>query len=71
MCLLVPGRIVKINEDTVTVDYEVEQRIAKVVEGTVSIGDYVLVQGGIIIEKVQEKEAKAALKLYAEALKNS
>ncbi|HLD86731.1 MAG TPA: HypC/HybG/HupF family hydrogenase formation chaperone [Candidatus Nanoarchaeia archaeon] len=64
MCLAVPGRIVKIAGDIATVDYDIEKREGKIIEGEYGKGDYVLVQGGIVIEKVEEREAREALEMY-------
>jgi hydrogenase expression/formation protein HypC len=64
MCLAIPGRVVKVDEKkgTATVDYEAEQREAgTVLIPDLKVGDYVLVQARMIVLKVPEKEAKAAL----------
>ncbi|MFH1316218.1 MAG: HypC/HybG/HupF family hydrogenase formation chaperone [Candidatus Woesearchaeota archaeon] len=68
MCLLVPGKIVKIGGDTAIIDYGVEQRAGKIVEKGFELGDYVLVQGGIVMVKVDEKEALESLELYKKAV---
>lgn len=65
MCLAVPGRIVKIDKDAVTVDYSVEQRKGRLIERKYKVGDYVIIQGGIVIQKVPKKEAEASLRLFA------
>ncbi len=62
MCLMVPGKISKIERDTVIVNYGSEKRKAKIIDKGYKKGDYVLVQGGIVVEKVPEQEAKEALK---------
>ena len=69
MCLTVPGRIVRIDNDTATIDYRVETRKGKIVDKGFKIGDYVIVQGGIVIQKVRRKEAIDSLKLYNKAIK--
>jgi len=58
MCLAVPGKIIAIVKDMATIDYESEKREAKIVEEGYSIGDYVIVQGKIIIQKVPLKEVE-------------
>ena len=58
MCLAFPGKIVKIKDDMATVDYEAEKRVARLVEKKYKIGDYVIVQGRIVIEKVPKKDAE-------------
>ncbi|MFH1133420.1 MAG: HypC/HybG/HupF family hydrogenase formation chaperone [Nanoarchaeota archaeon] len=67
MCLAVPGRVVKVQEDAVVVDYGSEQRVGRLIEGEVAVGDFVLIQGGIIVEKVDPGEAREALRLYQQA----
>ncbi len=71
MCLSVPGKIVAIKGDEATVDYVVERRKGKLLEDGYSVGEYVNIQGGFVVAKVEAKEAKAALKLYAAATKDA
>ncbi len=65
MCLAIPGRIVEIKAGKAVVDYDGQLRSANVIEGKYKPGDYVIVQGKIIIEKVpkaQIRKWKAFLK---------
>ena len=66
MCLAVPGKIKSVNDGNAVVDYGVQQRTAAVVDGSFKKGDYVIVQGGVVVMKIPEKEAVAALKNYSE-----
>ncbi|MFH1173715.1 MAG: HypC/HybG/HupF family hydrogenase formation chaperone [archaeon] len=68
MCLLVPGKIISIDEDIATVDYGIETREAKLLDDSFTIGDYVLVQGKIAVMKVPEEEAEESLRAYQEVL---
>ena len=68
MCLLVPGKIISIVDALATIDYGTEQRTGVIVEGDYAVGDYVLIQGGIILQKVPGKEAERSLNLYREAI---
>jgi hydrogenase assembly chaperone HypC/HupF len=68
MCLSVPGKITKIVKDLATVDYGSEMRSGKIVEGNFCVGDYVIIQGGIIVMKVPEDEAKESLAMYQKAV---
>ena len=70
MCLAVPGKIVEIKEDVAIVDYDIEKRKGKIISEGFSVGDYVLVQGGIVVEKIPEDEAKRALELYKKSVKD-
>ncbi len=69
MCLSVPGKIIKIKKDIAVVDYGIEKRKGKIIEKNYSKGDFVIIQGGIVVQKVEKKEAEEALKLYKEAVK--
>ncbi len=67
MCLAVPGKIIEIKGDEATVDYELEKRVGKIVDGEYAVGDYVIIQAGFVIGKVEEAEAKEALEMYKKA----
>ncbi len=67
MCLAVPGRIIGIKNGTATVDYDVEKRKGRIISDGFSVGDYVLVQGGVVVEKIDAAEAKQALAMYKKA----
>jgi len=68
MCLAIPGKVIKVEGDTATVDYQVEQREASLaLIPDVKVGDYVLVQARIIVEIIPDEEAKDALAAIKEA----
>ena len=62
MCLAIPGKIVKINGDTATIEYPGQTREAKIIDGEYNIGDYVFVSAQIIVQKLTEEEALESLK---------
>ena len=64
MCLAIPGKIVLIKDDVAEVDYIKEKRTGRIVEGNYKVGDYVLVQGGLVIEKIPEKQARKWLEVF-------
>ncbi len=64
MCLAVPGRIKKIEGKKVLLDYPGEKRFALSGGEPVKIGDYVMVQMGIVVKILSQKEAKAAIKAW-------
>jgi len=69
MCLAVPGKIIKIENDEAIVDYEIAQRKGMIIDDEVyQEGDYVIIQGGFVVQKIDTQEAKRALQLYKEAL---
>jgi hydrogenase expression/formation protein HypC len=61
MCLAVPGKIVEIDGEDVTIDYRAEKRKAKAVGLDVKKGDYVIVSAGFVVTKVEKEEAERAL----------
>lgn len=66
MCLAIPGKIISIKENIAIIDYGSEKREAMIVLGNFSKGDYVIVQGKIVIEKVPFKQVEAWLNLLKE-----
>ena len=64
MCLAIPGKIIRIKDDVALVDYGSEKRQGKIVDGEYSIGDYVIIQGGLVIEKIPEKQAMDWLEAF-------
>lgn len=63
MCLTIPGKIIKIEGDIATLDYGSEQRQAKIIDGDYKIGDCVLVQAKIVVEKVSDEQMKGWLQI--------
>lgn len=66
MCLAIPGKIISIENKTATVDYGSEQRQASIVVGDFAVGDFVVVQGRIVVEKVPPEQVQQWLDLLAE-----
>jgi biotin synthase len=66
MCYAIPGKVVSIDEKTVTVDYFGEYRKAINEIDLLKIGDYIFAQGGYVIEIVPEPEALAILSVWKE-----
>ena len=62
MCLAIPGKIIKIEDNDATIEYPGENRVAKIVDGDFKVGDYVFVSAQIVVQKLSEKEALASLK---------
>jgi hydrogenase maturation factor len=58
MCLAIPGKIIEKENNKVKVDYGTEVREATILEGVFKLGDYVIVQGHIVIEKVPLRQVK-------------
>ena len=70
MCIALPGKIIEINGDEAIVDYEAEKRVAKLIDKNYEVGDYVFVQGKIVIQKIPEKDALKALHEWKKILEN-
>ncbi|MFC1742199.1 HypC/HybG/HupF family hydrogenase formation chaperone [Nanoarchaeota archaeon] len=59
-----PGKIVKIEDDMVTLEYPGENRKAKIIEGDYKVGEYVFVTAQIVVMKIPEKEALQSLEAW-------
>jgi hydrogenase expression/formation protein HypC len=73
MCLSIPSKVVKIDTEfnIATVDTMGVQRTASLElmeEGSVVIGDYVLLHIGFIMNKIDEEDAMESLRVYREIL---
>jgi hydrogenase assembly chaperone HypC/HupF len=66
MCLAIPGRVVDIKKDDITVEYPGENRTAKNIGLEIKKGDYVLVQAKMIVQKIPKDEAIECLKAWKE-----
>lgn len=67
MCLAVPAKVISINQSTARIDMQgnrSEVDISMVPE--VKPGDYVIVHAGLAIQRYDEEEALATLKLFDE-----
>lgn len=66
MCYAIPGRVLEINSNTITVEYFGERRRVRNDFYELSVGDYVYAQGGFVINKVTPTEAEDSLKVWKE-----
>ncbi|MCM8830663.1 MAG: HypC/HybG/HupF family hydrogenase formation chaperone [Candidatus Omnitrophica bacterium] len=66
MCYAIPARLVEIKDNIGIVDYFGERKKALIDYSDVKVGDYVYVQGGILINKVSKKEAEEILEAFKE-----
>jgi biotin synthase len=66
MCYAIPGKIEEIEDRVVTVDYFGEKRKARNDFYELCVGDYVLAQGGFVIQKVSSEEARSILETWQE-----
>ena len=71
MCLAVPGKIIKLEQNTGTVEIcNLQREIFIHLVPKVKIGQYVLVHAGCAIEILNEDEAFKTLKLLKELAEN-
>ena len=66
MCYAIPGRVVEVNGRDAVVDYFGEKR--KVVNefNDIKVGEYVYAQGGLVVQRLPEDEAKKTLAVWKE-----
>ena len=68
MCLAIPSKIVKIEDNVATIDVDGVQREASLLlVENLKVGDYVIVHAGFAINKINEEDALESLKLLREA----
>lgn len=69
MCLAIPSKITKIDNNMATIDVEGVQREASLLLlEDARIGDYVIVHAGFAIQKLDESAAQETLDLLREAI---
>ena len=68
MCLAIPGKVLKIEDNKAIIDYFKEQREAIIHDDSIKEGDYVLVQQGLVVQKVSEKEALESISAWKNLL---
>ena len=64
MCLAIPGKVVSVSGHRLTVAYPDQTRPALVGDEEVKPGDYVLIQMGVVVRKLSQKEAKLSLQSW-------
>ena len=68
MCLAIPSRIVKIENNVATIDVDgVKREASLILLDNSKVGDYVIVHAGFAINKINEEDALESLKLIREA----
>ena len=69
MCLAIPSKITKIDDNMATIDVEGVQREASLLLlEDARVGDYVIVHAGFAIQKLDESAAQETLDLLREAI---
>jgi hydrogenase expression/formation protein HypC len=68
MCLAIPSKIVKIEDNVATIDVDgVKREASLLLIENPEVGDYVIVHAGFAINKINEEDALESLKLLKEA----
>ena len=60
MCLAIPGKVIKIDGHKILIQYPAEERQALIGNEALQVGDFVMVQMGIVIKVLTEQEAVEA-----------
>jgi hydrogenase expression/formation protein HypC len=68
MCLAIPSKIVKIEDNVATIDVDgIKREASLLLIENPEVGDYVIVHAGFAINKINEEDALESLKLLKEA----
>jgi len=65
MCLAIPGKIEQIKGRQATVRYPNVVRNVLIGDDSVKVGDYVLVQMGIVVGIISKEEADVSMKAWS------
>ena len=69
MCLAIPAKIIKIENQMGTIDMEgVQKEVSLLLQEDAMVGDYVIVHAGFAIHKIDEEEARESLRVLREIL---
>ena len=64
MCLAIPGQIIKIEKGKAKIKYPTVTNYALIADEKVKVGDWVMVQMGIVVKILSKTEAKQVLKAW-------
>lgn len=65
MCLAIPGKVKAVNGKKITIQYPGQEREVFGGGVDVDVGDYVLVQMGVVLKKVSKEDAETSLKAWS------
>lgn len=66
MCLAVPGKIIKIEEDKAVVEYDGSLKNVDLSMIDAAVGDYIIANAGFAVQKIEKKSALEAIRLFQE-----
>ena len=68
MCLAIPSKIIKIEDNAATIDVEgVQRKVSLLLLEDAMVGEYVIVHAGFAIQRIDEAAAMETLNLLREA----
>ena len=68
MCLAIPSKIIKIEDNVATIDVEgVKRKVSLLLLEDAMVGEYVIVHAGFAIQRIDEAAAMETLNLLCEA----
>ncbi len=67
MCIAIPGKVVKIEGRKAEIKYPHTTQTAFVGDENIKVGDFVRVQMGVILQKIEEQAAKESLEAWEQA----
>ena len=69
MCLAIPSKITKIENNIATIDVDgVRRKVSLVLLDNLKVGDYVIVHAGFALHKIDEEVALKSLEILREAI---
>lgn len=69
MCLAIPGKILEINNDSATIEFDGFKRdVSLLLLERAKVGDYVIVHAGFAIQRLDESTAMDSLNMFREVL---
>jgi len=68
MCLAIPSKIIKIEDNVATIDIDgVQREVSLLLLEDAMVGEYVIVHAGFAIQRIEEAAAMETLNLLREA----
>jgi hydrogenase maturation factor len=67
MCIAFPGKVIKVDNKKITVQYPQETREALLGGESAEVGDYVLVQMGVVVKTLTPQEYEISKKSWSKA----
>ena len=70
MCIAIPSKVIAVRDQVATVEcYGVRREASLLLMDDVAVGDYVIVQTGFVIEKLDQTTTEETLELFDEVMR--